>query len=784
MLLQPYKVDDFSAGLTDYPVGTDPRGGVKIKNLQVTVDRNLLTRWGSLLEGNTDTICKIPGPVTTLLPGLASTDRPFKCSNYNNAGRLFAYNGTTHVELVGPTSNPLFTSAHFSGSDNRFAFASWANHHFLTSTSYTQKPQKIYRDNGGALQLRTAGLPVPAATTFTHSGAGGANSYNYAIGWKHTYQVGNRTFVDRGPLLRTATNATYTGAFPNTVGGFPALSNGGSDNYNTAGGGTPTSGLVLELYRTTNNGKIYYLVGTVANGTTSLADALTDAQLQTQVSHYSTGGTPDYDPPPKCKFVHITERGVGLYGYVQDGTDDVPTMFKQSIPGAPDKVPGSFNGELEDELIGVSSYRGVPIFFSTKYVYRGEGLFTASGQGGMIPRRIAESVGCISHTSIVQTPDGVFFAGVAGFYWTDGFTVVKVSDRFNTTYQTYVPSTTKNIYGAYEPVERLVFWNFAETGNSDGLFVLHLRYGVKPESTFTVWGGLSDSNHSYPNVYPAALPATVNQNFHAKCLLMWNGNLYRGDDRGYAFYHTSTSKTDPRVVTSVDCGTWGTSAIVHDFRTIAHDFGISLVRKMNNRLIVTQKTHGSISTAVWVDRDLAGSPRLCKEIKYPSGATWGMPGVLWGDPILYSPDPALRKDFRMIPVPGLRCDYRQLYVQNAFTIITKSDNLGTATLNAATKVLTLDDLTQALPADLLDYYVSFPDGAGAYTNSFLITAATATSLTFSDATNLAPASGSTKWVIRGFAKGEVMELHSLDIPFAPLGTTEAPYRPGTEGSNA
>lgn len=794
MPLQPFVIDDFSAGLTDYAVGTDPRGGVNYKNIQLTVDNNLLTRWGSVLEGTTDTICKLPGAVTTLLPGLAATDRPFKCSNYSSAGRLYAFNGATHAELVGPTSNPLFTSSHASATDARFVHASWAGHHYITSTSFTQKPQKIYRDNSSTLQLRTAGLPIPTAGVLTYTGGAGGFSYLYAYGWKYTYQVGNRTFVDRSPLQRFSVAPTssstgtvqpaFTGSFPTTVGNLPTLSNSGTDNYDTAAGGTATSGLVLEIYRTTNNGRIYYLVGVVANGTTTFADNTSDNTLITQTPHYSTGGIPDYDPPPVAKFVHVTERGIGLYGYVKDGTDEVKSMFKQSIPGSPDKVPGSFNGELEDELMGISSFRGVPIFFSKNYVYRGEGIFTTTGQGSMIPRRIAESVGCISHTSIVQTPDGVFFAGSDGFYWTDGFKVLKVSERINTSYQTYASSNGNTIYGAYESIERLVFWNFPETGSSDGLFVLHLRYGIKPDSTFTTWGGLSDTLTAIPNTYPSNLPTTVSQNFRAKCLLMWNGFLYRGDDRGYAFYHTSTSKTDPRVVTTVDCGSWGTTAIFYKYKTVALDFGTSEVRKLNTRVIVTQLTRGNISLSVLVDRDLFGAPKACKEIKYLSSFTWGGPDVLWGDPILYSQDTSIRQDLRKIPVPGLRCSYRQVILQNAYTVITKSDTLGLATLNTSTKVLTLNTVGQAYPTDILDYYVSFPDASGDYTNSFLITARTATTLTFSDATNVAPASGSTKWIIRGYAKGDIAEVASVNLPFTPIGPTQSPYRPGMEASNA
>jgi hypothetical protein len=766
----PLQIDDFSGGLTDFPMGANPSELMKTKNAVITVDKKPSVRPGSLKESTTDTAAKLPGSVDAIVPSLNGLGMPYKLSNYNSAGRFYFQNGTTHVELAGPSGNPLFTSAHYAASDRRFITASWNDHLYLTSASFTQKPQKAYIDSGGVLRLRTAGLPAPAST-WTASGSAGANSYVYAIGYKYTYTAGNRTFIDRGPLSRKS----FLIGSPTSINvtSIPVLSNGASDNYDTAT-------LVVEIYRTTSGGKILYKLAEITNGTTSFPDVTSDANLINNETHYSTSGQPDFDPPPVAKFVHVTERGIGLYGYIQDGSDEMKNRGVQSIPGAPDKVPGSFNFDIDEEMTGISSYKGIPIIFSKKRAYRGEGFFTASGSGSLVPRKIADSVGCISHTSIVQTPDGVFFAGENGFYWTDGFTVTPVSEKIRLTYsQVYAGSAGLAISGTYDETEKRVFWTFQETATSDGIFVLHTRFALQKGGCFTTWGGETASSLSEPNLFPSALPATVNQNFRAKCLAVHAGRIYRGDDRGYAFYFDPSAKTDPRVVPGVDLGSWGTVAISYDVRLVALNFGTNLVRKWTPKAIVTLKNRGNLSLKMSSDRDMENRPKACREFRKRSEYAWGDATATWGDPTIYASGTALIEEVRMLPVPGLRCSYRSLWFQNSFSVVAKSDTLGLATVDSVAKTLTL---SVNWPLDLLDLYLAIPDNLGEYTNKLLITAQSGAQITVSDPLNLL-SSGTTPWQIMGTAKGHVTEIQSIVLPYNLLDSTQSVYRPGTEGGN-
>jgi hypothetical protein len=772
--LQPLEMRDFSGGMTDNVIGREPSRYELAKNFFITVDKSLAVRPGSLAEGATTAATQTPGgvPVHYLLAGFEATDKPFKLAT-STYGRFIYHNGTAHVELLGPTSNHLFDVSHGGATDARFSCASWNGHHYLASTSFTQRPQKVYRDASANLQLRTAGLPAPADTPIIFTGAGG-NSYLYAFVYKYTYTVGNRTFIDRGPrLLRT-----HTGAIPNAISALPVLANGTTDNYDT-------TNIVLEIYRTTNNGNIYYLAGTVTNGTTTFNDTMIDATLDDQQVIYTNGGVVDFDPPPICKFFHVSERGVGLYGYIQDGADEIKNRVRQSIAGDPDSAPEGFFDDLDDEVTGISSFRGVPVCFGSNSVYRADGIYDRFGNGGLTLRKIADSIGCVSHNSIVQTYQGLFFAGERGFYWTDGYEVLKISDELDTSFQTFYSSATnqRSISGCHDERNQLVLWTFPESNGADGMFVFHMRYGIKRDGVFSRWGSYTSATYEQLYVYPQSVPTTVNQNFKAKCLLYYQGAIYRGDERGFAFRMDEDTKTDPRVDTGADLADWGTTAIYYNFTTAALNFGSDYVRKFTPKLIATLRNRGNLSIQPRVDRDLNETPLNCKQIKDASSYTWGQGGIFWGNPIIYASGSAIIVASRMFPVPGLRCSYRTLILENSFTIVANSDGIGEATVNQAGKTaLLVNAATENWPEDFLDYYVSFENDG--YLNKFLITVRTDDTITFSDPNNLCPADGDYAWVVRGFAKGEVTEIQSIVLPFAYISDSQEAFRSGSEGENA
>ena len=135
-----------------------------------------------------------------------------------------------------------------------------------------------------------------------------------------------------------------------------------------------------------------------------------------------------------------------------------------------------------------------------------------------------------------------------------------------------------------------------------------------------------------------------------------------------------------------------------------------------------------------------------------------------------------------MPARGLRCSYMQIEVTNAYTVVTNSDTVGTATVNNIAKTATLDTAATAdWPENSVDYCLSF-DSDG-YSKQYLVTAATADTLTFSDIANTSP-TGSRAWLFKGYKKNEILNLLGLNIHYAPLSKTQTTYEAGDSGANS
>ena len=137
-----------------------------------------------------------------------------------------------------------------------------------------------------------------------------------------------------------------------------------------------------------------------------------------------------------------------------------------------------------------------------------------------------DTVGCVSDTSIVQTDFGTFFAGNDGFYWTDSFKVIKVSNEFNERYRALV-NNNKRIYGAYDEENSRIYWSTqreAVSADVDSCFVLDLRFGIRPDSCFTTLSG--------------------GDNFAPTAMVFFQKEWIRADYRGYIFKHNKNLLTD------------------------------------------------------------------------------------------------------------------------------------------------------------------------------------------------------------------------------------------------
>ena len=756
---QAQTFDNFAGGITDNVVDCEPNQSQALDNFTLTEIGKLRVRPGSRRDNST--YAQVPNTPTRIGALI-----PFKDILFKQRSSDIHYSDLTGWNtLAGPTGNPALPGG---TEDNFVAFSFWNSHTYITNDSLDIKPQKFYLDQNGDVQLRTAGLPALASDPSV-SGTLGANAYLYRFLYKVSYvRDGNITFETRGPTTEVTpivNLATINSGSPSSITGIPVLANGSVDNYDTAT-------VEVEIYRTEANGQNFYLTKTVPNGTTSTTDGTADADLLDGIPIYTSGGVQENNPPPTCKFLHVTSRAA-YYAYIKEGDDTFINEVRQSKPGQPDAVPASFSVQIEDEITGLSSVRDVPLVFGEKSIYRLDGILDDLGQGEIIPTRIADSIGCVSHNSIIQTLDAVFFAGTDGFYMTDGFKVVKLSRAFHNTYQTLVASETqrKRIYGMFYPAQDWVLWACNPDNESDNMQIFLGDFGQPrlPDGgvPFLTWNGkrLDDEYENMPTDWTAT------------ALALFQDKIYRAQADGYTMVHDEVYFTDERYTGSE----WIQQPVQYDYKGPVTALGGAAVRKWIPLFSLVAQPRSNLSCLPQAANDFQDSYSDLAEIVVRQLATWG--DSYWGDPLLYGPSGSLMNQKRAFPAGTLRCFYKQMRLRNAFTYITASDYRGAATVaGTTTKTVTLAGV-QVFPPSCVDYYVLLAKSGGGYTSPLLITAQPADNqITVSDPDNEALAGSDLKWEMKGFVKGDGLDLISYSLYFKPLTPTQKPFI-GQVGAN-
>lgn len=665
---QSIELADFSGGITDYPINSQINRFEELDNIVLDPNSKALQRAGS--DAFIVSLPEIPLPIR--VNNLASIQDD---TLYINAeDHIYYPTSPTYTELLGIAGVNAFSV----GTANvQSAFSEWNGHLFATNDEFAL-PIKIFKDNLGTPQVRTAGLPQPAAYTVT-AGAGAA-SYIYYIVFTYTYQIGNVTFTDiSAPTAFQLTGAAViTGGTPASVGPgntVPTVVNAGGSSYDV-------TVITVDIYRTINGGTIAYLVTSISpQASTTYLDGTTDAALQLNPVLYTSTGIQPYDTPPLAKYVHIM-NGRGYYAYTKDPItgDEFPTRVYQSIQDDPDSVPQAFYVEMRDEIVGISSYANNPIVFGESKVYRIDGYFDELGRNGPVYEEISSVTGALSHNSIVQTDFGVFFAGNSGFYFTDGIRFFKVSDLINERFkQIAANANIQYIHGAYDPTNLKVYWAVPKeegASDNDAIFCLDLRYPFEKNGVFTTW-----SNGEY---------------FKPSAIKVFQKDLIRGDPRGYVFKHNDVYANDPRIDTLAAYADWGTKTIIYNIKTAHMNLGFPQIRKWVVRLLATFKFLSNLSVQPNSINDVEATHLELKQIRWRGLLVWGDPDPIWGDASLIWNETGVIEQWRRFPKNGLRCSYKQIQITNAFTIIYNSDQQGTCTFDIASMIATLDNLVRII----------------------------------------------------------------------------------------
>lgn len=743
MQTQPFEISKFSGGITDNYVEGQAHRAKEMDNIFLTNNEKPYSRYGSELLDISNP--QVPNGMQRINSLIVFKEESLLV---NSLRKVYDFT-TGFTPLLGPSGNDVLSDGD-ALSNTSFSF--WNDQVLITNDAYSL-PMKIYKDDLSVLQVRSAGLPELASDPNIVVGTVGSFRYLYAFAYYYEYKSGAKTFLDIGAVTQVQVlNSEEPSISANSINSIPVLTNSSGENYDTAN-------IKVKIYRTVADGEVLYEIGEVANGVTTFNDSNSDVSIQTNVPIYTTGGVLDNDSPPRCKYVHVT-NSLGLYANTKVGSEIYNNRIIMSVYNDVDSTPVGNFIDVDDEITGISSVEHIPVVFCKKHIYRIDGFYSETGGGDPLHQRISDTAGCISNTSIVQTTYGTFFAGNDGFYWTDSFKVLKISDEFDIRYRSFI-ANNKRIYGIFDEENSRVIWSIQKdigSADIDSCFALDLRFGVKRDSCFTTLSG--------------------GESFSPTAMAMFNKELIRADRRGYLFRHSESILTDKKIEIGIDPTLWNDQTIIWDYESCAFNFGTTFMRKWITRVNAILQNETNLSLAIFSINDDGRRTSELAPIRFRGNVTWGDEDVVWGDASVIWNYDGFIDEYRRFPAKGLRCNYKQVRFTNAFVVTHNSDSYGAAAVNSSAKVATISG---DWPTSAVDYKIFFANDN--YTRGFDITNVSSSTLTYADIEDYS-ITGSHDWIIKGYPKGEVFNLITYVLHYSTMGKTQQGFRSSGSGSNA
>ena len=744
-----HKINKFHGGLTDQIFAAPDHFSAKLENLYIDPSLGLRTREGSDIYNSTNTQVGNSGRITTMLEIddnliIAAEDK------------LYWENGAAWTDITWNGINNIFYqhSGDGAGDNKPIDYAKWNNHIFITSPFYKFTPIKVFKQTSSYKAL-TAGLPEIPTTVVVTPDANDSKNYLYAFCFSYEYVVGtNIDFVDKGTVqyLTVTSGADLSGSgHYNQVSSLPNLANSSYLNYDTAN-------LKVEIYRTKHNGSIFYYVGEVTNGTTTFEDDQTDTDISSNAILYTNGNVLDNDTPPLAKYITIA-NDVAWYGNIEGK----PNRVRQAVQFDPDSCPESFYIDVDGVITGMGTRGTKPIVFTVDKCYRLDGFITEDGRGDIRAEIISDTVGCIGYRTIVQTSNGVYFAGNDGWYFTDGYKIKPISHQLNETYKDLINGDTRkaNMIGTYDGDRRQVLWSCMSAADNDVIYRFQEDYGA--------WSTITGLNGFVPTA-----------------LYVKDFNLIRGDEEGYIFYHDDNKHEDKRRDTSTTYSNWFDDAIVYNWKHVAFDFGDGTIEKYVDKVTVQIKDDTGQHIAVNSYNESEPQADNLKPIRSTgllpwngstaqSGAAWGTSGIRWK--YLQS----ISKT-RRFPAGSLRTRYKQLELKSDRSPVDWSGQKVQATVDATAKTLTL--ASGSWSSDVAGWYIRMNSADGGTATEFpVVTRNSDTVITVTDDNGYLN-DGLTDWEVIGYrTQDEVINIQAVTYSYIPLGDRGGYYNASESEGN-
>jgi hypothetical protein len=334
-------------------------------------------------------------------------------------------------------------------------------HHMLLPGAIPQ-----YFDGDQVIEMGYSWYPWAIASSL--AGTGITGTYGYKVIYERVDAQGN--------LHRSAPspNHTATPANDTVTITIPTL------------GVTGSSDVRCVVYRTLNNGNLYYRVGAVANdesaATVTFADDNADASISSNETLYTDGGVLENTSPYQHAISTLHQDRVCYSPHL------FPTRVyysQQFLPGTGPEFPNSLYIQVNPEggdITALESFIDRLIIFKNSRIYASHGVGKSAlgaGRGYTDPLLISEAVGCINRKSIVRLPQGLAFLAEDGFWLLDKSLNVKpIGDDVR--YQASVFGTLQG--SAIIPDKHVAVW-FSSTADAIAFDWVHGVWSTWTNST-------------------------------------------------------------------------------------------------------------------------------------------------------------------------------------------------------------------------------------------------------------------------------------------------------------
>lgn len=756
-----FRLDKFSGGVTDYFVNASPDRSQRCDNLLIDRNAKLYLRPGSVVEDVDNPLTPLGNTKISRLVGFRRRNGDFNYFKVQGK-RVFALTDTGHEEVLGISGRSFFSHGTV---DANVSYDDWNDH--IIATVSDQSGVYAYP----AVGFFPAGQDFPVGMNcgfnrpknFSASGSGTYGLYTYAIHYEYKYLVGDVEFVMRGAVEVSQTSSVQMNGINAIELSFDAF-----DQSSTTAN-FDVGNIKLRIFRSVANGTVMYHVADIDATDTTYTDTSSDELILDGEFVYITGGQVDYEPAPLAKYCTIL-NGIAYYANFKEteaSTNALTYRIQQSIPSAPYSTSSSFYVDVDGEITGINRFANYPIVFTQSRVYRLEGNFNADGTGYIRSREIGSTTGCVSNNSIVRTPDGLFFAGVDGFYFTDGQSVKKISRHLDTTYPKLVRNIAAKqaIQGQLDEISGRIFWTVSSGAYGNGcdkVFVLDPYWGMSDQMTFTTLSGGADWTCSS---------------------ILFNREVwYRASIGGYTYVHSSDFYTDPVEVPSATADTWASAAVIYDWSSAAINFGTDVLRKWVTQIVAVFKNETNLSVAPFSCNDVSDDWRPMKPVRHRGNLVWGQPDAIWGGAEFVWRDTGNIIAKRMFPAGTLRCTHKQVKFTNSNTVIIRSDDYAPAIINSANGTFLLTNYpSDSWPPDIVGYSMCIEhDG---YVREYEILSVTDDTVIV-DNTAGTLMNGTWKWIVKGYRKGEKFVLDAVTLNFTMFGDSQTGYQRSEEGGNA